>query len=271
MDVPAFVDAAWLRSHPEAVLVDVRWALDGSQTREHYLVGHLPGAVYLDLDDDLSAPPGGTAGRHPLPSPEAFAASLAAAGIGNDDLVVAYDQDVGAVAARLVWMLRATGHRAAVLEGGLAAWDGPLDTGEVVRRPVAREPRPWPQDRVADAELVEQLRRDPTATVIDARAPERYRGEQEPIDPRAGHIPGALNVPHAGNVDRHGRLRSLQELRARYADALAADEVVVYCGSGVTACHDVLVLEQLGKPARLFPASWSGWSSDPGRPAATGD
>ncbi len=273
IDLPPFVDASWLDARLGAVaLADVRWSLDGSEGHHTYLQGHLPGAVYVDLDTVLAAPPSPEAGRHPLPTPAAFAAGLGAAGIGEDETVIAYDQGPGAIAARLVWMLRVIGQPAAVLDGGLTGWPGEVVAGEVTRPPVTRRPRPWPADRLADAELTAQLARDPDAVVVDARDPARYRGDDEPIDPRPGHVPGARNRPFTGNLDAAGRLRPIDELRARFAEvgALDAEEVVAYCGSGVTACHDVLVLERLGRTARLFPGSWSAWAADERRASALG-
>lgn len=272
--VPPVVDAAWLREHPDVVLADVRWSPSastraGADGRAAYRAGHPPGAVFVDLDRDLAAPATPEGGRHPLPSPEDFAATMSRLGIGDDDVVVAYDSDVGAIAARLVWMLRATGHAAALLDGGLAAWDGPLTTGDEERPPATFTPEPWPVERLADADHLARATDDRGLLVIDARSGERYRGETEPIDARAGHVPGAVNLPFAGNV-RGDRFRDAGELRERYAAAADADDVIVYCGSGVTACHDLLALELVGIDARLYPGSWSAWSSDPGRPVATG-
>jgi thiosulfate/3-mercaptopyruvate sulfurtransferase len=273
--LPPFVSAATLAGwgDEEVVLADVRWSLDGTEGRDTYLVGHLPGAVFVDLDEVLSAPPSATGGRHPLPSPARFAAGLGAAGIGPDDVVVAYDQGPGTVAARLVWLLRVLGQPAAVLEGGLAAWDGPVEAGEVRRSAVDHPPRPWPEHRLVAADRVARGSVDPATVVVDARDPARFRGELEPVDPRAGHVPGAVNLPASANVGPDARLRDLDELRRRYgmAGALLADEVIVYCGSGVTATHDLLVLELLGVEGRLYPGSWSAWSADPTRPVVTGD
>jgi thiosulfate/3-mercaptopyruvate sulfurtransferase len=272
-ELPPFVPAAWVSDRLESlVLADVRWSLDGTEGRESYLRGHLPGAVFVDLETVLSGPPSEREGRHPLPDPERFATGLAELGIGHDDVVVAYDQGPGTVAARLVWMLRILGQRAAVLEGGFAGWQGPVESGDVVRLPAERAPLVWPADHLADAELVDRLRASPRGLVVDARDPERFRGEHEPVDARPGHVPGAVNVPASGNVDEDGLLRAFDHLRARYADVGAVDreEVVVYCGSGVTATHDLLVLELLGQRGRLYPGSWSAWSADAERPAATG-
>lgn len=266
--LPPFVDADWLEDHlDEVVVADCRWFLDGSDARAAYREAHLPGAVFVDLDRDLAAPPSPAAGRHPLPTPEDFATALGRLGIGPDDTVVAYDQGTGAIAARLAWMLRVLGQDAAVLDGGLPAWEGPLESGEVeppvrVDVPV----RPWPSDRIVDANEVALLAAG-NGSVVDARAPERYRGEVEPIDPRAGHIPGAVNVPYEGNLGSDGLLLPPERLRERFAGL--DEDVAVYCGSGVTACHDVLVLESLGVDARLYPGSWSAWVGDPARPVAT--
>jgi thiosulfate/3-mercaptopyruvate sulfurtransferase len=271
--IPPFVGSEWLHEHGDEVsLADVRWSLDGSQNFDTYLDGHLPDAVYVDLDSVLADPPSPVFGRHPLPSPERFARGLGAAGIGEEETVVAYDHGPGLVAARLVWMLRAIGQPAAVLDGGLAAWRGDIEVGESTRPARRRSSRPWPADRLADADLTAELSRSGDATVIDARAAERYRGESEPIDARPGHVPGAINLPAADNLDASGRLLPIERLRERYALATdAGRDVAVYCGSGVTACHDLLVIEHLGNgPGRLFPGSWSAWSGDPERAAATG-
>lgn len=250
-------------------LLDVRWALDGSKGHRTYLAGHLPGAVYVDLDTELAAPARPEAGRHPLPDPEDFAASLRRAGVTEGSVIVAYDDSNGAPAGRLVWMLRALGHPAAVLNGGLAAWDGALETADVRPEPGDVAARAWPAHRVATADEVA----DGQALVVDARAPERYRGEVEPIDPRAGHVPGAVNLPFAGNLDGDGRFMDPEELRRRFeAAGVSQDrETIVYCGSGVTATHDLLALESAGfTRLRLFPGSWSQWSADETRPAAVG-
>lgn len=268
----AFVTADWLVEHrDEVTVVDCRWSLDGSEGRSSYLGGHIPGAVFADLDQDLAAPPSRAQGRHPLPSPEDFAATRTRLGLGDGAAVVAYDTAGGAIAARLVWMLRAVGEQAAVLDGGLAAWDGPLEQGPVRPKPEQATARPWPQQRIADDELVARAAGGRQALVVDARSPERYRGDHEPVDPRAGHIPGAVNLPFADNLGPDGRLRDSAALSQRFAAAASADDVIVYCGSGVTACHDLLAMEHVGIEARLFPGSWSRWSADPERPVATGE
>ncbi|GAA1487774.1 sulfurtransferase [Brachybacterium sacelli] len=250
-------------------LLDVRWALDGSKGHGTYLAGHLPGAVYVDLDTELAAPARPEAGRHPLPAPADFAAALRRAGVTAGSRVVAYDDTTGAPAGRLVWMLRALGHDAAVLDGGLDAWDGVLETDDVRPAPGDVEAREWPTTQIATADEVAAG----TSLVIDARAPERYRGESEPVDPRAGHVPGAVNLPFTGNLDQGGTFLAPEDLRRRFeaAGVRPEQEAIVYCGSGVTAAHDVLALQRAGFPrVRLFPGSWSQWSADPGRPVATG-
>ncbi|GAA0515807.1 sulfurtransferase [Paractinoplanes deccanensis] len=263
------VDVDWVRAHRDRlVLADVRAYLDGRSGREAYGRGHLPGAVFVDLDRDLAAPASPAAGRHPLPAPEAFAARMSELGIGDGDTVVAYDDAGGVMAARLVWMLRALGHDAALLDGGFDAWDGELETTVPERAPARFAARPWPADRLATIDDAV----DGANVVIDARQPERFRGETEPIDPRPGHIPGARSVSCRENVDASGRFLPAEVLRERFAAAGVTDgaEVVSYCGSGVTACHNLLSLERAGfAPGRLYPGSWSQYAAT-GRPAATG-
>lgn len=268
----ALIDEIGQEGRP-LVLLDVRWALDGSKGEHDHLAGHLPGAVYVDLGTELAAPARPEAGRHPLPDPADFAATLRRLGVTEDSRIVAYDDTDGGPAARLVWMLRALGHEASVLSGGLHAWNGPLESGPVTPEPGDVPVRDWPADRIVSADEVAQLAASEEAVVIDARAPERYRGEVEPIDPRAGHVPGAVNLPYAGNLDAERRFLPPEELRERFeaAGVTADGETVVYCGSGVTATHDLLALEAAGFPrVRLFPGSWSQWSTDPERPVAVG-
>ena len=267
-----FVDAAWLDAHrSEVVLADVRFYLDGRSGREAYERGHLAGAVYVELADVLSEPGlDPAAGRHPLPSPARFAAGLGALGIGDDDAVVAYDDDGGVIAARLVWLLRAIGHEAALLDGGLAAAPGQLETGSGAARPAIRfTPRPWPANRLATTDEVAAG----GAILIDARDQSRFAGGSDPVDPRSGHIPGARNVPARDHVGADGLVAGPEQLRASFRDAAGigpGTDVISYCGSGVTACFNLLALERAGLgPARLYAGSWSQWSRDPARPIET--
>jgi thiosulfate/3-mercaptopyruvate sulfurtransferase len=268
--IPPVVDARWLSDRrDEVVVADVRWYLDGRSGRAAYDGGHVPGAVFVDLDEWLAAHGSPDGGRHPLPEPEHFAQGMAQLGIGDDDTVIAYDDAGGVMAARLVWILRATGHDAALLDGGLAAWDGSLETEAPSRPPARFTPAPWPPERLASIDDAADRRN----VVLDARQRERYLGAEEPIDPRPGHIPGARSLPARENLDESGRFVAVEELRARLAAAGVGEgaPVVSYCGSGVTACHTLLAMEHAGMgEGRLFPGSWSQWSSDPARPAATG-
>jgi thiosulfate/3-mercaptopyruvate sulfurtransferase len=270
-DAP-LVDAVWLEAHLGDVQVaDVRWYLDGRSGHEAYLGGHIPGAVWLDIDTELADPPG--PGRHPLPSPERFAAAMSRAGIGDDTPVVAYDDAGGSIAARLWWLLSLVDHPVAVLDGGLAAWPGPLETGQAEPAPAEFTPRPFPAWKLAEADEVAKAAARDDTVVIDARTAARYAHGDPKLDPRPGHVPGARNAPWAGNLGPDGRMRSPAELRAHYeAVGVTPDrEVVAYCGSGVTACHDLLALTvaDLGS-LRLYPGSWSDWGSDPTRPTAEG-
>ncbi|MFL5767071.1 MAG: sulfurtransferase [Actinomycetota bacterium] len=269
------VDATWLERNlgdPNLVVADVRWRPDGSAARA-FEEGHILGAVLVDVDRDLTAPPYEGPGRHPLPPPDVFAERMSSLGIRDADTVVAYDDASSSHAARLWWMLRVTGHRAFVLDGGLTAWPGHRVKGPPVERNrTAFLARPWPRDRIATAEEVQTLL-DRGGTVLDARAPERYRAEQEPIDNVAGHIPGARNAPFAENVEAvTQRFRSADELRATFA-SLGAEhaDTIVYCGSGLTACQLVLSMEHAGLAApRLYEGSWSDWIADERRAVATG-
>ena len=271
------VDFDWLREHREEVdLVDVRWSPSEGTTGaiRSFESGHIPGATFLDIDRDLAGDPLTGPGRHPLPSPEVFATTLGAAGVGGDRPVVVYDDTRGSLAARLWWMLDAIGRPCSLLDGGLVAWTGSLEVGPArPRRPISVEPRPWPSDRLADAQTVLADLRADVATVLDVRAPERYRGEVEPFDPVAGHIPGALNAPWTATLDEEGRFRAAAELRADFA-SIGVDglgRTIVQCGSGVTACHELFALRLAGLgDGRLYEGSWSDWVRDPSRPVATG-
>jgi thiosulfate/3-mercaptopyruvate sulfurtransferase len=267
------VSGDWLAGHLDGVrVVDVRWYLDGRSGRAAYAGGHLPTAVWLDLDTEVSAPATAADGRHPLPTPDAFAAALGRAGIADGQPVVAYDDAGGSVAARLWWLLHVVGEPVAVLDGGLAAWPGELSTEVPAYPPVERSARPWPAARFVAADDLaadELAARD--AVLLDARTPERYAHGDPAIDPRPGHIPGALSAPWGGNLDPDsGRFLGPAALRERFA-AAAGRPVVAYCGSGVTACHDLLALALAGHTdTALYPGSWSQWSADPSRPAETG-
>lgn len=254
-------------------ILDVRWRLDRPDGRPDYLAGHIPGAVYVDLDTELAdhGRPA-TEGRHPLPSPAALQAAARRWGIRRDDIVVVYDDLGGMSAARAWWMLRDAGLDVRVLDGALAAWRAAgyeLETGEVTSRE---------GDVVLRRGLQPVLGLDDVAgfpdvgTLLDARAAERYRGEVEPVDLAAGHIPGAVSAPTAGNLDAEGRFLAPELLRARFRElgVDAGAPVAAYCGSGVTAAHEVLALEVAGFRAALFPGSWSAWSQHPELPVATG-
>ncbi|SES48567.1 sulfurtransferase [Actinokineospora terrae] len=266
-----------LDSDARPVLLDVRWRLGGPPARDDYTAGHLPGAVFLDLDRDLAAPPG-DGGRHPLPQPHDLQAALRAAGVRAGHPVVVYDADNGSVAARAWWLLRWSGHtEVAVLDGGYAAWvagGGEISAVEPSPEPGDVEVRPGAMP-VLDADEAAALAVD--GVLLDARAPERYRGEVEPIDPRAGHVPGAVNAPFAGHTGPDGRWLAPDLLAARFAElGVLGQSVGAYCGSGVTAASVVLALEVArvtapSAPAALYAGSWSHWSRDPRRPAATGD
>jgi thiosulfate/3-mercaptopyruvate sulfurtransferase len=269
------VTGDWLAAHlGEVRVADVRWYLDGRSGRAAYEAGHVPSAVWVDLDRDLAGPPVDGLGRHPLPTPEHFAAALGRLGIDEGTPVVAYDDASGSIAARLWWMLKTVGQPVAVLDGGLAAWPGRLVVGPGSHPPVSRAARSWPPGSVVGTSEVDRLRRDPTAVVVDARAPERYRGDSEPVDARPGHIPGARNHPWAGNLDAGGRMLPVEALRRRLAEAgvgTGPATVVSSCGSGVTACHNLLAMEVAGLGAGvLYPGSWSAWAATPDLPVAAG-
>ncbi|CUR54767.1 Sulfurtransferase [metagenome] len=249
----------------EVTLLDVRYRTGGPPGQAEYAAGHLPGAVYVDLDADLAAPPG-RGGRHPLPGTDDFQAAMRLSGVSDDRPVVVYDDWAGHAAARAWWLLRFHGHSCVrVLDGALAGW-------RTSGLPVTTEP---PVVRIGDftarpggLPVVEAEGVPLVGVLVDARAPERYRGETEPVDSVAGHIPGAVNVPTALNLTGDGFFRPAEELREVYAAAGATPDaqVAAYCGSGVTAAHDVLALEIAGIRAALYPGSWSGWITDPDRP-----
>lgn len=272
MDLPVFLSVDRYRElADQVVLADVRWYADGRSGRAAYEDGHLPGAVHVDVDTDLSAPPVPGGARHPLPTPEDFADALGRLGIPSDVPVVAYDDASGSVAARLVWLLRRAGQSAAVLDGGVAAWDGALESGATTRDPVRRPVAPWPAERFTDADAVARGEQD---VLLDARAHDRYTGAaQSPLDPRHGHVPGAVSLPWSTAFGPDGHLLPDEVLSAALTERGVDRDarVVAYCGSGVTACADLLVLEHLGvQDTRLYPGSWSEWGGSE-RPIATGE
>jgi thiosulfate/3-mercaptopyruvate sulfurtransferase len=258
---------------PRPTILDVRWQLGTGAEREAYLKGHIPGAAFIDLDRQLADPPS-ERGRHPLPSPERFGEEMRSAGVSGDRPVIVYDAVTSTAAARAWWLLRYFGHpEVAVLDGGLAAWVAAghtLESGAGAPRPDNFVARPGGMPVVtaqAAAALASRGR------LIDARARERFLGETEPVDPVAGHIPGAHNRPTSENVDADGRFLERSALRNAF-ERLGVGEGIptaAYCGSGVTAAHEVLALELAGYRAALYPGSWSEWIADPARPVARGD
>ena len=262
------VDAGWLHEHhadPDVRVIDFRWYLQGRDGRAEYGKGHIPGAAFVAMDD-VTGREGG--GRHPLPARRQFEQAMQVAGVGRHTRVVVYDDTGGSIAGRLWFLLGWFGHRGqAVLDGGLQAWGAPIErtvpslpTGDFT----AAEPD---RARIVDHEEVRNLR---GVALLDARAGERYRGEIEPVDPKAGHIPGALSAPYADNLGPDGKFKSPDELRRHYAELGAENGAVVYCGSGVNACHHMLGMEIAGiGGGRLYAGSWSDWSNRE-LPVATG-
>jgi thiosulfate/3-mercaptopyruvate sulfurtransferase len=263
-----------LAEQERVVLLDVRWALGDPHGREHYLDGHLRGAVFVDLETELADPPSPAAGRHPMPSLQRLQSAARRWGIRDGDRVVAYDASGGQAAARAWWLLRWGGLTdVRLLDGGLAAWrrtGGDVVTGDVVSEPgnVVLTGGGMPVLSIDEAAALPA-----TGLLLDARAGERYRGEVEPVDPRAGHVPGAISAPTTENLTLDGSLRPAAELRERFAvlGVETGRPVGVYCGSGVTAAHEVAALAVAGIDAALWPGSWSQWSNDPSRPVAVGD
>jgi thiosulfate/3-mercaptopyruvate sulfurtransferase len=266
--------AAELHAGRRMVLLDVRWALGRSDGHERYLEGHLPGAVYVDLDTELADPPSAALGRHPLPSVQRLQATARGRGVREGDAVVVYDASGGLAAARAWWLLRWGGlDDVRILDGGLPAWTAsgrPTEVGAV---------RPEPGDVVLAGGGMPVLSIDEAAALpgdggvlLDARAGERYRGEVEPVDPRAGHVPGAVSAPTTDNLTGDRTFRTATELIARFGrlGVVPGVRIGVYCGSGVTAAHEIAALAHVGVDAALWPGSWSQWSADPDRPAATG-
>ena len=269
-----------LASARPPLVLDVRWVLGDPHGRAHHLERRIPGSLYVDLNADLAAPAEPQAGRHPLPSPEDFQATARGWGLNAGEPVVVLDDNGGLAAARAWWLLRWAGHEdVRLLDGGLRAWAG---AGYPLHGPNDPLPAPQPGNVALGSGWLPTLEIDgaaafpQTGVLLDARAAERYRGETEPIDPRAGHIPGALNAPTGENLREDGRFKDPAELRERFAalgaDAAAGAEgrVAAYCGSGVTAAHEVAALAVAGVAAALYPGSWSQWSNHQDRPVATG-
>lgn len=264
---------------PQVAVFDCRFLLDApGACRHEYLHAHIPGAAYVHLDHDLSATPTGRNGRHPLPEPAAIESLFGRLGISNDVDVVGYDSAGGGLAAsRLWWMLRYLGHdRVSILDGGWPAWlkaGGPTRSAAEVRGPAAFRGR-LRRDLALDADAVAEAAASRDWIVLDVRGPTRYRGEEEPIDPVAGHIPGARNRYWMESLTPDGHLRPPADLRAEFDRLLGGvvpDHVICYCGSGVTSAHTILAMERSGLPgARLYSGSWSEWCSDPARPVARG-
>lgn len=262
-----------MTSGERTVLLDVRWALGDPHGREHYLAAHIPGAVYVDLPTKLAAPADPGQGRHPLPPLQQFQESARCWGIRDNDVVVAYDDTGSTAAARLWWMLRNAGLSTVfLLDGGLSAWraagypvEGGLEQASLGDVTLTEGAMPV----IGAAQAAEWSGR---GVLLDARAGERYRGEIEPVDPRAGHIPGAVSAPTTGNIGTDGRFLPPEELRDRFTALGVRPDVptAVYCGSGVTAAHEIAALEIAGFPAALYPGSFSQWSNDPANEVATG-
>jgi len=276
-----FVTWSWCRHHrDEIVLADARWYWDRPGV-DGYRLGHIPGAVFVDLDADLTGAVSGESGRQPFPRPEDFAHAMGACGIDGTRPVVAYDDAGGVIAARLVWMLRLLQVPAAVLSGGIAAYPGELDGADVPARAVTFPARPWPEGALwSTADVAARGRR----AAVDARPANRYRGDEPETDPRLGkvpeadprrgHIPGAINVPCREHIDDDGLIRSPEHIRRTFESAGVTDarDVVSYCGSGVTACHNLLAMEHAGLGVgALYPGSWSAWSRTASLPTETGD
>jgi thiosulfate/3-mercaptopyruvate sulfurtransferase len=267
------VTAEWLADHlgeSDLAVVDCRWYLDGRSGRDAYENGHIPSAVWADIDADLAAPASTEGGRHPLPDPIDFASSMSRLGIGDNTRVIAYDDVGGVIAGRLWWMLDVLGHEAAILDGGIAAWAGPLADAPVAPVPAPFAVTAWPNDRImTKAQVADALGSD--LTIIDARSADRF-ANGGPVDPRPGHVPGASSAPATDNL-ANGRLRPAEELAAHYKSMGAeAGDVVAYCGSGVSACIDLLAMRHAGlDDGKLFVGSWSAWGADLSLPNEVGD
>ena len=281
MSAQPLISAADLATHlsdPLWVIVDCRFSLtEPTSGRAAYRRAHIAGARYAHLDEDLSRAPTAKEGRHPLPDPTLFAARLGAWGIGNDSTVVAYDDGSGAIAARLWWMLRWLGHSSVlVLDGGFAAWQAlalPTESDLPRWQPMRFVPRRIATEAWVETDAILELQ-ERGSILVDARAGPRFRGEQEPIDPVAGHVPGARNWPFSNNLGQDGRFRAPSELKRDLETLLGSQpgrDVIAMCGSGVTACHLLLAMAVAGlEPGRLYAGSWSEWIRDPARPIRTG-
>ena len=271
VSVPELQRALGLARPP--VLLDVRWTLGADDGQDKYLQEHLPGAVYVDMDTELSGPAVPALGRHPLPDPASFAEAARRWGLNPGDAVVVYDDAAGTSAARAWWLLRHAGWEdVRLLDGGLAAWRAaglPLEEGDVSPRRGTAE-LSWGHMPVADMQDVGEVAAH--GVLIDARAPERYRGDTEPVDPRAGHIPGAVNRPSTDNLTTDGTFRTAGDLKGAFASlgVSSGKPVAAYCGSGIFASHEVAALAHAGISAALYPGSWSQWSNTPQAPVATG-
>ncbi|MFP8965940.1 sulfurtransferase [Pokkaliibacter sp. CJK22405] len=284
MGYNTLIDAATLlaEGNEDWVVLDCRFSVASAATADAgynaYLEGHIPGALYAHLNNDLSSPVTATSGRHPLPEQQALRQFFGRCGITPETQVVVYDDLNGAMAARCWWLLRWLGHdKVAVLDAGIQAWNaagGTLEQTKHEQNADGQYPERESLVQVRDAdELLMQIQ-DPRWQLVDARAPERFRGDVEPIDPVGGHIPGAMNRPLQQNLQADGRFKSVEQLRGEWLAILgeaSAKEVVHYCGSGVTACHNFLAMEHAGLTgSRVYPGSWSEWSKDPSRPMVKG-
>jgi thiosulfate/3-mercaptopyruvate sulfurtransferase len=266
--------AALLESGRPPVVADVRWTLGGPPGKPDFEASHIPGAVWVDLETQLSGPPG-VGGRHPLPAVAVFEEAMREIGVGEESLLVAYDAATSQAASRLWWLLTDAGHRQVrVLDGGLAAWRAaglptesgsgtPPHRGDFVARPGHRA-------QLGAAGIAARLGTPGAPRLVDVRAAERYSGQNEPVDPVVGHIPSAINLPATANLHPDGRFLPPAEIARLYAEAGAETGAVLYCGSGITAAHGLLALESAGLTAAIYPGSWSDWISDPSRPIATG-
>ena len=267
--------AELLDSAQPPVVADVRWTVSGPPGKSDFEASHIPGAIWVDLETQLAGPPG-VGGRHPLPPVAVFQQAMRDIGVRQDSLVVVYDAATSQAAARLWWLLTDAGHRQVrVLNGGLAAWKAaglptlsgpgtPPAKGDFVARAGQRL-------QLNAAEIAALIDKPEVHTLVDVRAAERYSGQHEPIDPVAGHIPGAVNLPATANLQADGRFLPPAEIARLYAEAGGREDAVLYCGSGITASHSLLALESAGLTAAIYPGSWSDWISDPSRPIATGN